>query len=700
MAKTYPIQQSFSAGEISPKLLARSDLQGYKHSALELLNMVPSIQGPADSRSGFKWVGQAASPAEQYARMMPFHVSFGEAYVIIVTTAWVYVADRNGQQPANNLILNANFNAGAADWTVDAAGAAEVVFAGGLCALTSVGVIPAAIWQSVTSAEPTENHHVIVNGIAPGPMRILIGTVQGTGDILDEVFTGEDVRLSYVPGVANYFVQFQVEGGESKVLDDVATYPLVNPATEFVRFASPWTTAAQIEDIQFEMGPSGNDMYMFQRDVEPHILSYTGAHDWTFNAIDFTTDVPDTSAEQGPWGDDYPGCVAFFKGRMYVGGTRLQPVAIWASKPGIFFDFTLGAQDDANDAMFLPLDRNGDIQWMRGGKALFAGMDTGEHIIFSSTGEAPDIQNVDTEQQSAYGSARVHAVLIGEKVAYITPDRRKVFLTGYVRDSLGWDSEDVSYPSEHITAGRLREIEITVTPDQTLWFPTLDGKLVGMIYDARRNIIGWHRHETDGFIVSITVLKAFGLQQLWVAVLRNGHLNFERTSITDAQMDSFVDITENFPTTVFFGFDHLVGLTVQVVADGAVHRDVVVAGDGSITLDYAARHIVAGLKFIARVRTVPVDMLTQDESRTSYLKSWNKIFVRMLESSRPLINGVRPPVRNEVTPMGEAEPLRTEDLEVSNLGWDLYASITIEQDLPLKLSVSGVFGELDQENIG
>ena len=698
MAKTYPIQQSFSAGEISPKLLARSDLAGYKHSALELLNMIPSIQGPADSRSGFKWIAGAATTGEQYCRMIPFHVSFGESYAVIVTPAFVYVVDRNGQQPANNLLLNANFTNGATDWNVIAAGAASVSFAAGLCVLASVGVQPAAIWQAVTTANPTNIHHVRSNGIAAGNLRILIGTAQGLGDILDIVVSGEDANIQFTPGVANYFVQFQVENDDVKTLDAVSTYAIVDGQLEYVRFSSPWHTPARVEDIQFEMGPGETKMYMFQRDVAPQLLTYAGAHNWSLEAIDFDTDIPDPLA-QGPWGLDYPGSVGFYKGRMYVGGTRLQPLAIWASKPGAFVDFTLGAGDQDDDALFLPLDRNGDVQWIRGGKALFVGLDTGEHIIFSADGLPPTASNADTEQQSAYGSARVQAVLIGEKVAYVTPDRRKVYLTGYVRDSLGWVSEDVSYPSEHITKGKLREIETSLTPDQILWFTTLEGKLVGMIYDARRNIIGWHRHETDGFIVSTTVIKNFGIHQLWIGVIRDGRLQFERFSVTNYQMDSFVDQTEIVATNVFSGFDHLIGLTLQVLADGAVHKDVVVAGDGAITLDYVANHVVAGLKFTPRIRTVPVDMLTQDESRTSFLKSWNKIFVRMLESSRPLINGVRPPVRNEATPMNTAEPVRTEDLEVSNLGWDLYASITIEQDLPLPLSVSGVFGELDQENV-
>jgi hypothetical protein len=118
-----------------------------------------------------------------------------------------------------------------------------------------------------------------------------------------------------------------------------------------------------------------------------------------------------------------------------------------------------------------------------------------------------------------------------------------------------------------------------------------------------------------------------------------------------------------------------------------------------VALDYPAETIQVGLGYTSRLRTLPIEMARQAGSSASYLKSWNKIFVRLLGSARPMINGVRPPVRNEETVMGLREPNRTEDVSVASLGWDLYGSITIEQDIPLPFTVLGIFGELDQENI-
>ena len=50
MPQFKPIQNSFAAGEISPLLYMRDDLQGYDFGAAELLNMVPSSKGPAIKR--------------------------------------------------------------------------------------------------------------------------------------------------------------------------------------------------------------------------------------------------------------------------------------------------------------------------------------------------------------------------------------------------------------------------------------------------------------------------------------------------------------------------------------------------------------------------------------------------------------------------------------------------------------------------
>jgi len=150
MPKTYPIQQSFSAGEISPRLLARTDQPGYKHSAQMMLNMVPTIQGPASDRAGLEHIEIAQDPSEQYCRMIPFPVSFDESYAIIITQLWIYIADRDGFQPDSNLLTNADFSDEGLGWSADAPGGSNVSFVAGICTLNSNNASqPASIWQPV-----------------------------------------------------------------------------------------------------------------------------------------------------------------------------------------------------------------------------------------------------------------------------------------------------------------------------------------------------------------------------------------------------------------------------------------------------------------------------------------------------------------------------------------------------------------------
>ena len=58
--KTTPIQESFSAGEVSPRLYGRVDSGGYREGLRLMTNFVASARGPAKSRQGFRYLGQVA----------------------------------------------------------------------------------------------------------------------------------------------------------------------------------------------------------------------------------------------------------------------------------------------------------------------------------------------------------------------------------------------------------------------------------------------------------------------------------------------------------------------------------------------------------------------------------------------------------------------------------------------------------------
>jgi hypothetical protein len=141
------------------------------------------------------------------------------------------------------------------------------------------------------------------------------------------------------------------------------------------------------------------------------------------------------------------------------------------------------------------------------------------------------------------------------------------------------------------------------------------------------------------------------------------------------------------------GLSHLEGKTVQILADGAVHPDLVVTS-GAITLNYTATDIKAGLKYVSKLTPTRPGSNAGSGTTLGKKKRWNEIFLRLDKSAIPTINGQRPPVRSPDTNYGDEEPVISEDINVRNLGYDRDGRITIEQDLPLACHIVSLFGTL------
>ena len=73
---------NFTAGEISPRLYGRVDIDRYANAAKRLVNCYPVIQGGAKRRSGTRFVAAAKLGAAKRARLIPFVVSRDTAYML------------------------------------------------------------------------------------------------------------------------------------------------------------------------------------------------------------------------------------------------------------------------------------------------------------------------------------------------------------------------------------------------------------------------------------------------------------------------------------------------------------------------------------------------------------------------------------------------------------------------------------------
>jgi hypothetical protein len=81
MPKATPGLNNFNAGQLSPNLTARTDLQKYAAGASELVNFIPTVQGPIRRRPGLVYVAEVANATNRnWLSKFIFNVS--QSYVL------------------------------------------------------------------------------------------------------------------------------------------------------------------------------------------------------------------------------------------------------------------------------------------------------------------------------------------------------------------------------------------------------------------------------------------------------------------------------------------------------------------------------------------------------------------------------------------------------------------------------------------
>lgn len=88
--KIVPIFTRFTAGELSPRFLSRSDAEGYAAGCLILQNMTPLRHGPAQSRYGMVYFQEQIA---NEGRIFGFPTSQSQPYLIVVNNQLVSIYD-------------------------------------------------------------------------------------------------------------------------------------------------------------------------------------------------------------------------------------------------------------------------------------------------------------------------------------------------------------------------------------------------------------------------------------------------------------------------------------------------------------------------------------------------------------------------------------------------------------------------------
>mgnify|MGYP001211365665 FL=1 len=100
MSRVIAIQNSFTSGELDPKLLSRTDIKQYESGLTTALNVVVLPQGGVKRRPGLKFITELGGSPENGIRLVPFEFSTSDAYLLAFTHNRMYVI-KNGVLQTN-----------------------------------------------------------------------------------------------------------------------------------------------------------------------------------------------------------------------------------------------------------------------------------------------------------------------------------------------------------------------------------------------------------------------------------------------------------------------------------------------------------------------------------------------------------------------------------------------------------------------
>ena len=441
MARVSFAFSNFTAGELSPRLDGRTDINKYFNGTKTMENLVIHPHGSASRRSGTKFVAEVNTSSAS-TRIIPFEFSTTQTYILELGNQYMrFYKDGGYITEANKTITGA------------------------------------------TQANPcviTSNSHGYSNGD-----EVYIASVVGMTELNGKRYLVKNKST-------NTFELTDIDGTNINSSSFTA-YSSAGTAARIYEIATPYETA-NIFDVTFAQ--SADTMYLAHPSYSIRKLTRTGHTSWTLAAPTFT----ETSSTVISTSNNYPSTVTFFEERLVFAGSNNNPQTIWFSKSGDYENLTVGT--DADHAMIYTIASNqvNAIRYMSSQRSLILGTTGGEFIVTASGSSEPlTPTNIQIKKQANYGTSKIQPAQVGNVTLFLQRAKRKVRELTYNYDSDSYVAPDLTILAEHITDSGIKEMSYQQEPHGILWCVRNDGQLCGLTYQRTENVIGWHRHIIGGY---------------------------------------------------------------------------------------------------------------------------------------------------------------------------------------------------------
>lgn len=654
MARFVSIQTNFSTGELDPLLRARVDLTAYQNALEEATNVVCQPQGGIRRRPGTKYVSSLPNTSTESAgngtRLVEFEFSTSDSYMLCFT--------HNRMHVFKNKTLITAINGGANDY-LDTSGV-------GLTGARLANIV----WTQ--SADTLIVVHPDIN-----PIKIVRG---GT----DATWTATAITFDSIPKYA-------------------FTAAFSNPAGTLTPSAVSGKVTLTASTSFFTAGSVGQYVNATPQG-RAKIVKYTSG-----TSVDAITEFPffNTSAiatssweyESGyedVWsaGKGYPRSVTFHEGRLYFGGSKSRPSTIWGSKVGLFFDFdpTEGLDDDAIEAT---LDTNtfNAIVDIISGRDLQVFTTGGEFYVPQNGLDPITPTNFFVKTASRNGikeGVRVQQLESG--TIFVQRQGKSLNEFAYTDTQLTYVTQKISLLAGHLlrtpTRMALRRSVATDENDLLLITNADDGMMAVFSLLRAQNVIAPSEFITvDGSFVDVGV----DISTIYVVVKRNVNGTFQYF-VEAFDNDLLTDCSKAGGAAASVSMSHLVTETVNVILDGSVQANQTVPGGGTVTFPRSsATSFEVGLPITVRAVTMPVDLKLQTGTRIGFKKRIVEVNALVADTQHMKINTIQIPFRAFGDILDEPIDEFTGTKTIHGLlGYTTEGKITVEQDVPLKMTLLGL----------